>query len=73
MFDGEPGVNTVAHPPMSLVEGMNFFLKLVDITFRRDPYNHRPRINKLNSVKDQEQKNRGDYFSMDTELEKGEK
>jgi ATP-binding cassette subfamily E protein 1 len=37
VFDGEPGVNTIAHPPMSLCDGMNKFLKLVDITFRRDP------------------------------------
>jgi len=52
---------------------MNHFLRLVDITFRRDPYNHRPRINKLNSVKDQHQKAKGDYYSMDTDLDKNEK
>uniref|UniRef100_A0A915J0R5 Uncharacterized protein n=1 Tax=Romanomermis culicivorax TaxID=13658 RepID=A0A915J0R5_ROMCU len=30
---------------------MNRFLSQLDITFRRDPNNYRPRINKLNSVK----------------------
>ena len=28
---------------------MNKFLKQLDITFRRDPENYRPRINKLDS------------------------
>jgi len=32
---------------------MNKFLKILGITFRRDPENFRPRINKLNSVLDQ--------------------
>lgn len=37
--------------PQSLLNGMNSFLESLDITFRRDPNNFRPRINKLNSVK----------------------
>ena len=37
--------------PRSLLNGMNQFLESLDITFRRDPNNFRPRINKLNSVK----------------------
>ena len=37
--------------PMTLLHGMNKFLQSLDITFRRDPNNFRPRINKLNSVK----------------------
>lgn len=41
---------------------MNQFLKDLEITFRRDPTNYRPRINKLNSVKDTEQKANGTYF-----------
>ena len=44
---------------------MNRFLSMMDITFRRDPYNFRPRINKLNSVKDRLQKQAGSYFLMD--------
>lgn len=34
-----------------LLAGMNKFLSLLEITFRRDPNNFRPRINKLNSIK----------------------
>lgn len=37
--------------PQSLLTGMNKFLESLNITFRRDPTNFRPRINKLNSVK----------------------
>lgn len=47
--------------------GMNLFLKNLDITFRRDPTNYRPRINKMNSVKDQEQKSAGSYYYLDDE------
>ena len=35
---------------------MNKFLASLEITFRRDPTNYRPRVNKANSVKDREQK-----------------
>ena len=51
--------------PESLITGMNKFLRLMDITFRRDPTNYRPRINKHQSQKDQEQKSAGNYFLMD--------
>ena len=30
-----------------IYEGMNKFLEQLDITFRRDPTNYRPRINKV--------------------------
>ena len=62
MFDGTPAVKTVAHSPKPMIEGMNNFLKLMNITFRRDPESFRPRINKFNSVKDKEQKEKGLYF-----------
>lgn len=39
------------HRPQSLLAGMNRFLALLEITFRRDPKNFRPRINKLHSIK----------------------
>jgi hypothetical protein len=42
--------------PQSLLSGMNRFLASLEITFRRDPTNYRPRVNKMNSVKDREQK-----------------
>ncbi|XP_039287870.1 ATP-binding cassette sub-family E member 1-like [Nilaparvata lugens] len=51
VFEGIASVSTTAHSPQSLLAGMNRFLELLGITFRRDPNNFRPRINKENSVK----------------------
>ncbi|KAI3376050.1 hypothetical protein L3Q82_016583 [Scortum barcoo] len=51
VFDGIPSKMTSANTPQSLLAGMNRFLSLLEITFRRDPNNFRPRINKLNSIK----------------------
>ncbi|KAM9970693.1 hypothetical protein ACTFIR_002557 [Dictyostelium discoideum] len=65
VYDGIPGVSCVANTPQSLLTGMNSFLKSLEITFRRDPSNFRPRINKLNSIKDNEQKSAGNYFFLD--------
>ncbi|XP_054163702.1 ATP-binding cassette sub-family E member 1-like [Oppia nitens] len=65
VFEGEPSVKTVATSPQTLLAGMNKFLQLLNITFRRDPTNFRPRINKLNSVKDTEQKRGGNYFFLE--------
>jgi len=65
VYEGSPGVDCIARSPQSLLTGMNMFLKNLEITFRRDPSNYRPRINKMNSVKDQEQKKAGTFFYMD--------
>jgi len=65
VYEGEPSVDCVANTPQSLVTGMNKFLNLLNITFRRDPGNFRPRINKLESVKDREQKESGNFFLME--------
>lgn len=65
VYDGEPSKRATAHRPQSLLSGMNKFLKALDITFRRDPTNYRPRINKLGSTKDQEQKSAGSYYYLD--------
>lgn len=51
VFSGVPSLDTTAHCPQSLLNGMNRFLELLGITFRRDPNNFRPRINKSQSVK----------------------
>lgn len=67
VYTGEPARECVCHSPQTLVTGMNSFLKDLSITFRRDPTNFRPRINKLNSQKDSEQKSAGTYFYLDTE------
>ncbi|KAE9465622.1 hypothetical protein C3L33_02471, partial [Rhododendron williamsianum] len=56
VFDGKASVGCTAKSPESLLTGMNHFLAHLDITFRRDPTNYRPRINKLDSAKDREQK-----------------
>mmetsp|Transcript_42687 Transcript_42687/g.59820 ORF Transcript_42687/g.59820 Transcript_42687/m.59820 type:complete len:624 (-) Transcript_42687:449-2320(-) len=66
VYDGEPSVECTARAPESLLTGMNRFLEALEITFRRDPTNFRPRINKLHSVKDQEQKRSGNFFFLDT-------
>ncbi|KAK8019453.1 translation initiation factor RLI1 [Apiospora arundinis] len=63
VFDGQPGVDARANTPESLLTGCNSFLKNLDVTFRRDPTNFRPRINKMNSQLDQEQKLNGNYVS----------
>jgi len=65
VYEGEAGMNCVANTPQNLVSGMNKFLESLEITFRRDPSNFRPRINKLDSVKDKEQKESGNYFFME--------
>ncbi|XP_023940250.1 protein Pixie [Bicyclus anynana] len=65
VFEGTPSSNATAHAPQSLLNGMNKFLELLGITFRRDPNNFRPRINKHSSVKDIEQKRAGQYFFLE--------
>lgn len=70
VFDGVPAKDTECMSPESMISGMNKFLKMMEITFRRDPTNFRPRINKHNSQKDQEQKLAGNYFLMDNEDDK---
>jgi len=65
VYEGTPSVSCVATTPQPLLSGMNQFLKALEVTFRRDPENYRPRINKLESVKDVEQKSAGNYFFMD--------
>uniref|UniRef100_A0A8C6XLK2 ATP binding cassette subfamily E member 1 n=1 Tax=Naja naja TaxID=35670 RepID=A0A8C6XLK2_NAJNA len=65
VFDGIPSKCTVANSPQTLLAGMNKFLSQLEITFRRDPNNYRPRINKVNSIKDVEQKKSGNYFFLD--------
>lgn len=65
VYEGTPGVECTAMPACSLLAGMNRFLAQLEITFRRDPTNFRPRINKGESVKDREQKQSGNYFVLE--------
>lgn len=69
LFTGRPGIETVAHAPSSVGEAFNAFLKSLNVTFRRDPTNYRPRVNKENSIKDKEQKNAGQYYLFDVDEE----
>ncbi len=62
VFTGEPGISGKTNGPLSMRDGMNLFLKDLNITFRRDDSNKRPRVNKEGSVKDQQQKKSGEYY-----------
>ena len=62
VFTGEPGKRGMANPPLSLRDGMNIFLKEMEVTFRRDPLTKRPRVNKEGSKLDKFQKEIGEYY-----------
>ena len=61
VFEGEPGLRGVAAGPFSMRDGMNRFLRELDVTFRRDQ-SGRPRINKPESFLDREQKASGEFY-----------
>lgn len=62
VFSGEPGLNGLAKSPTSLREGMNAFLKGMNVTFRRDSVTRRPRVNKEDSQMDVFQKEIGEFY-----------
>jgi ATP-binding cassette subfamily E protein 1 len=62
VFSGEPGTNGLATAPTTLLNGMNTFLKEMNVTFRRDPATKRPRVNKEDSQMDRLQKKTGQYY-----------
>lgn len=62
VFSGDPGRTGLGEGPFPMRDGMNRFLKMVGITFRRDADTNRPRINKLDSRLDREQKSSGEYY-----------
>jgi ATP-binding cassette subfamily E protein 1 len=61
VFEGEPGIQGTAAGPFAMREGMNRFLKALNVTFRRDQ-SGRPRINKPDSFLDREQKGSGEFY-----------
>ncbi|MDD1687051.1 ribosome biogenesis/translation initiation ATPase RLI [Methanoregula sp.] len=61
VFDGEPGASGMASGPYLMRDGMNRFLRELDVTFRRDQ-SGRPRINKPDSFLDREQKSLGEFY-----------
>ncbi len=64
VFDGEPGVRGEIKGCFGMQEGMNLFLHDLGLTFRRDESTLRPRINKIGSAKDREQKKKGRYYYL---------
>ena len=62
LFTGYPGKYGKTIGPLSKREGMNEFLKILDITFRRDEETGRARINKKNSAIDKRQRSANEYF-----------
>jgi len=62
IFEGIPGKEGFGTSPMSKANGMNRFLKSLDITYRRDETSLRPRVNKTDSRLDREQKQSGHFY-----------
>ncbi|KKN45631.1 hypothetical protein LCGC14_0681070 [marine sediment metagenome] len=62
VFDGSPGLEGRALAPQNLRDGFNTFLKMMNITFRRDSVTKRPRVNKSGSKKDKYQKQINEYY-----------
>ena len=62
IFEGIPGREGHATTPKSKVDGMNQFLRSLDITYRRDETSMRPRVNKSDSRLDRQQKQSGHFY-----------
>jgi len=62
IFEGIPGREGHATTPKPKVDGMNQFLRSLDITYRRDETSMRPRVNKSDSRLDREQKQSGHFY-----------
>jgi ATP-binding cassette, sub-family E, member 1 len=72
VFNGIPGESGYAQLPTTLRQGMNTFLKEMNITFRRDSTTFRPRVNKEESQMDKFQKDIGEYYYTKIIKEKDE-
>jgi len=62
VFEGVPAEKGIVEGPFSMEDGMNKFLKNLNITLRRDHETLRPRINKEDSQLDREQKAEGKLY-----------
>ena len=62
IFEGISGIEGHATEPLSKIEAMNQFLRTLDISFRRDEKSFRPRVNKLESRLDKQQKESGNFY-----------
>lgn len=62
VFEGEPGRRGRALAPAPKAEAMNGFLGSLRVSFRRDEHSMRPRVNKMHSRLDKEQKAAGNFY-----------
>ena len=62
VFEGVPAEHGTATGPFDMQQGMNKFLRGLNMTFRRDPESHRPRANKPESQMDKKQRSEGNYY-----------
>lgn len=62
IFTGKPSIEGNATETLSKEQGMNLFLKGLELTYRRDPDSNRPRVNKIGSRLDRAQKESGNYY-----------
>lgn len=62
IFEGTSGLEGHATSPMSKSKAMNQFLRSLNISFRRDEKSMRPRVNKLDSRLDKDQKSSGNFY-----------
>ena len=62
IFEGEAGKAGTATAPMPKPEAMNRFLKSLDMSLRRDEKSLRPRVNKIESRLDKDQKSSGNFY-----------
>ena len=62
IFEGISGLKGYATSPLPKAEAMNQFLKSLDMSFRRDEKSMRPRVNKMDSRLDKQQKSSGNFY-----------
>ncbi len=62
IFEGKSGVLGRATSPLPKADAMNRFLKSLGMSFRRDEKSLRPRVNKLESRLDKDQKISGNFY-----------
>lgn len=62
VFEGEPAIRGEAKGPFSMEDGMNMFLRDLNITMRRDMESKMPRINKFDSQLDKKQREEGKLY-----------
>ena len=64
IFEGSPGIQGFTTQVLTKEEGMNNFLKQLDVTYRRDLESGRPRVNKNDSKSDRLQKESNSYYYL---------